>query len=267
MVDDEVADARRARAARGPPASGRFETTRAIWPDNPVRSRPRSAWPCWTRGPRSGRRRGDGSSRAQRRPVVRTRSPPDAATTSPMRDRLLAPGASAPSRHAALSAAPTTIMPMPQLKVRSISASATPPVAASQPKTGGTGIASRSSRTPIPSGSTRGMLSGKAAAGDVGERLDAARSRGSPRGAASRRSASARAAPRRGSGRREGRGRVPGQARRARRCGAPARSRSRWTPGGGQAEQHVAGRDGVRQQPSALGRADREAGEVVVAAA
>ena len=64
-------------------------------------------------------------------------------------------------RASARSAGAKAIMPMPQLKVRSISASATPPVCASQRKTGGTTIASRSSPTPTPSGSTRGMLSGK----------------------------------------------------------------------------------------------------------
>jgi hypothetical protein len=45
---------------------------------------------------------------------------------------------------AACPAATTATMPMPQLKVLSISLSATPPVLASQEKTGGTSIASMS---------------------------------------------------------------------------------------------------------------------------
>ena len=61
----------------------------------------------------------------------------------------------------AASGAATTTMPMPQLKVRSISDSATPPTSDSQPKTGGGMIASRSMLMPTPSGSTRGRLSGK----------------------------------------------------------------------------------------------------------
>ncbi len=96
-----------------------------------------------------------------RRPVVRTRSPPASATTVPMTR-----GASPDSRRAAMtgpesSRAAKTIMPMPQLKVRSISDSATPPVRASHAKTGGTGIAPRSRLTPVPAPRTRGMLSGK----------------------------------------------------------------------------------------------------------
>ena len=47
-------------------------------------------------------------------------------------------------------------MPMPQLKVRSISSCTTPPTLDSQPNTGGTLIASRSRCAAKPSGSTRG---------------------------------------------------------------------------------------------------------------
>ena len=56
------------------------------------------------------------------------------------------------------------------------------PSAASQPKTGGTGIGVKIEHAaPRPSGSTRGMIVGKAAAGDMGERLDAARRAAAPR--------------------------------------------------------------------------------------
>src|SRR5215211_79236 len=94
-------------------------------------------------------------------PVVRTGSRSGAAMTSPMRTGF-SPAAPNASATCSSSAVPTmAIMPMPQLKVRSISAAATPPVLASQPNTGGTGIASRSSCTPTPFGRTRGILSGK----------------------------------------------------------------------------------------------------------
>ena len=66
-------------------------------------------------------------------------------------------------------------MPMPQLKVRIISSGATPPVFASHEKTGGTSIASRSSSAEKSLGRTRGMFSGKSAAGDMRQRLDALR--------------------------------------------------------------------------------------------
>src|SRR5215204_6296140 len=94
-------------------------------------------------------------------PVVRTGSPSGPAMTSPMRTGFSPPATNA-SATCSSSAVPTmAIMPMPQLKVRSISASATPPVFASQPNTGGTGVASRSRCTPTPFGRTRGILSGK----------------------------------------------------------------------------------------------------------
>ena len=60
-----------------------------------------------------------------------------------------------------MSGATTTTMPTPQLNVRSISGSAMPPVAASQRNSGVTGTRARSTRTPSPSGSTRGMFSVK----------------------------------------------------------------------------------------------------------
>ncbi len=50
-------------------------------------------------------------------------------------------------------------MPMPQLKVRSASASSSPPSRISQPKTGGSAQAPRSISTPSPAGSTRGTFS------------------------------------------------------------------------------------------------------------
>ena len=50
-------------------------------------------------------------------------------------------------------------MPMPQLKVRAISASATPPLLDNQPKTGGRGQRRASNWAARPSGSTRGIFS------------------------------------------------------------------------------------------------------------
>ena len=108
-----------------------------------ARARPRSARPCSSRGPRSGWRRGGGSSELQGAGGLHTARRPHAQSS-----RRCAPGSRRPSRRrsitlSALSALATTIMPMPQLKVRSISASATPPVLASQPKTGGSGDGAR----------------------------------------------------------------------------------------------------------------------------
>ncbi len=60
-----------------------------------------------------------------------------------------------------LAGATTMIMPIPQLKVRSISGWAMRPACANQRKMGKTGTAARSIRAQIPSGSTRGILSGK----------------------------------------------------------------------------------------------------------
>jgi hypothetical protein len=54
-----------------------------------------------------------------------------------------------------------TTMPMPQLKVRSISCSATLPAAASHLNTASTGTRSRLSATENPGGNTRGILSTK----------------------------------------------------------------------------------------------------------
>ena len=50
-------------------------------------------------------------------------------------------------------------MPIPQLKVLSISASATPPASRSQPKTAGSSQAPRSTSAPMPSGRMRGRFS------------------------------------------------------------------------------------------------------------
>jgi hypothetical protein len=55
--------------------------------------------------------------------------------------------------------AATATMPMPQLKVRSISASSRPPALASQPNTGGAVKLAISTRAATLSGSTRGMFS------------------------------------------------------------------------------------------------------------
>jgi hypothetical protein len=70
-------------------------------------------------------------------------------------------------------------MPTPQLKVRSISSGATPPVLASHENTGG----SQCAEIDIggqPFGQNPRQVFGKAAAGDMRQRLDRRRSRGSP---------------------------------------------------------------------------------------
>ena len=79
---------------------------------------------------------------------------PSRATVSP-------PPVKAAATASARSACATTIMPMPQLKVRSISRSATLPVCASHLNTGSTGTRARSISAPSPFGSTRGMFSVK----------------------------------------------------------------------------------------------------------
>src|SRR5918993_1367334 len=95
-----------------------------------------------------------------RAPLERTRSPSGAAITSPRAKGHSPAWRRTSATLSAMSAPAMTIMPTPQLNVRSSSLSTTPPAVASQPKTGGTSIAGSSSCTPIPAGSTRGMLSG-----------------------------------------------------------------------------------------------------------
>ena len=166
---------------------------------------------------------------------------------------------------AASASATTSAMPMPQLKTRSISAAAMPPVRASQPNTGGT-VQERFQHRHRAVRQDARQVAGQAAAGDVRGRLQQP-------GAVQRqqrlrrRSASAPSAPGRASGRRR-----------------TARARPRPRPlacdhaadqgeavgvqaGAGQAEHRIARRDAARQQPSAFHRADGEAGQVVVAAA
>src|SRR5580700_5857514 len=94
-------------------------------------------------------------------PRKATRAPSFAATTSPSATTV-SPCAVKRSL-AALAAlrSSTATMPMPQLKVRSISASVILPLAASHLNTGRTGTRSRSNETPSPSGNTRGILSTK----------------------------------------------------------------------------------------------------------
>ena len=101
--------------------------------------------------------------------------------TSPMmsgvRPRLSAPPAPLAPRFAA-----TTTMPMPQLNVRSISASSRLPVFASQPNTAGAWKDERSIRAATSFGRTRGNFR-KSAAGDMRQRLDSStrsRSAGRP---------------------------------------------------------------------------------------
>ena len=157
-------------------------------------------------------------------------------------------------------------MPIPQLNVRSISCSPTPPAAASQLKTGRTGTRARSMARRGPVGQHARNVFGKSAAGDVGERLDRLSSRGRGEARIARRcaSASSNASPRL-SRRLERRRRVPSQsgvgdnaAHQRKAVGVHA--------GGGEADHHVARRDIVaRQRAAALDGADGKAGEIVVA--
>ena len=155
-------------------------------------------------------------------------------------------------------------MPMPQLKVRSISGSAIPPVAASHWNTGSTGTFARSMRAPRPFGSTRGMLSGNPPPVMCASALTA--------GLAHRREARLHIDARRRQHRfaqrmRRGRtgGRVPGKPARLDDL-AHQRKAVRMHARRREAEHDVARRDvRARQQLVALGRADRKAGEIVVA--
>ena len=115
-------------------------------------------------------------------------------------------------------------MPIPQLKVRIISESATGPDEPAEDRRHGD-RRKVDLRRQMAGQHPRHVLQ-QPAAGDVGERLDCARSSGSPRGTSGHRCASARAAPRRGFS--PGR-RAPGrtsEARPSRRRGGPAKSRS-----------------------------------------
>src|SRR5215469_549046 len=96
-----------------------------------------------------------------RRPLKLTALPPSAATTSPRRTTLSPCLANESIAAPALLLSSTATMPIPQLKVRSISCSAISPVAASHLNTGKTGTRSSATRTPSPGGSTRGIFSTK----------------------------------------------------------------------------------------------------------
>ena len=165
VIDDRGGDAGAARAWPGPARPDRWRGPARSRPDRRDPSRPRSARPCWSRGRRSGRRRACGIALTRRDRGARDRRravPPLGCDHVPSRTTRFACALRAPSATASSRRRPTTaIMPMPQLKVRSISGSAMPPVAASQRNTGGTGTLARSMRTPSRFGSTRGMLSGK----------------------------------------------------------------------------------------------------------
>ena len=116
-------------------------------------------------------------------------------------------------------------MPMPQLNVRSISASAMPPAFASQLKTGGTGICARSSAMPRFFGKTRGRFSGKPPPVMCASALMFCVSLRSRRVAASRRCASASAALRRANAYCRTVRAHPKRGLRVQRSAAPARNR------------------------------------------
>ena len=175
VVDDAGRDPGRLRALRARRRRAGWRATRTISAGKSGRARGLDQ--RGHVGAAAGDQDGDAaaaSSERQARPSVCTRSPPACAIDLADAHRRLAGLAQALRRRPrASSALATTIMPMPQLKVRSISASATPPVRASQPKTGGTAIASRSSAHAEPVRQHARDVVGEAAAGDVGQRLDA----------------------------------------------------------------------------------------------
>src|ERR1700722_20229234 len=90
-----------------------------------------------------------------------TPAPSFAVTTSPRSTQVSPFAAKHSIAGSAAAGSSTATMPMPQLKVRSISASVILPLAASHLNTGRTGTRSRSSATAKPSGNTRGILSTK----------------------------------------------------------------------------------------------------------
>ena len=144
MVDDVGRRCRPRRARSRPAASGRLDSDqRDLGRVGRVHRRRRSAPPCCCRGRRSGWRfaavaisRVRGRACRRRRPARRSRAStaPRRKTVSPHRSSVVG------ERIGAAPASAITTMPTPQLKVRSISASASGPVSASQRKTGGTSI-------------------------------------------------------------------------------------------------------------------------------
>ena len=216
------------------------------------------------RGPHAGRV-GCRITHSGRRPVPWPDRRPAPARPGDTRSRPARSGGA--SIASVYSAATTRTMPMPQLNTRSISSGLICPASYSHRNTGGACQLPASIRATTPSGRTRGRLSSSAAAGDVRDRLDRRRARADRAGCA-RRSGSAPAAP------------TPGVCSGANGAGS-ARNRP-WRAhdladqgeavGVGaarrQAEEHVARLDrGAGQPTAALDRADREARQVVVAAA
>ena len=188
-----------------------------------------------------------------------------AATTSPSRATVSPSRRNTSATASALSAATTTIMPTPQLNVRSISGSAMPPVAASQRNTRQHRHAREIDAHAESVGQHARNVLGEAAAGDVRERLDAA-------GLADRREARAHIDARRrqhrfaqGHAGCERAGRIPAQPGLLHHL-AGERIAVRVQAGRREAEHHVARRDAARQHRVALDRADRKAREIVVAA-
>ena len=87
--------------------------------DSQALCRPRSAPPCWSRGPRSGSRR---ASSCRQMAVIDDALRLCAAITSPSRVTVSPSRRKISTTASAFSGAETTTMPTPQLKVRSISA-------------------------------------------------------------------------------------------------------------------------------------------------
>ena len=174
-------------AARARPAASRIvdEHEHDLGRDSRRRGRPRSAPACWCRARRSG------SPTVRRAMRVAMPSTDAAPARPPVRAATIAADRDAPSRRRASSVgarrrrhrsgATTTIMPMPQLKVRAISASATPPVAREPAEhrrhRPGRGV----DRAATSVGQHARHVLEQAAAGDVRQRLDARRC-GPPRG-------------------------------------------------------------------------------------
>ena len=188
---------------------------------------PRSAPPCWSRGRRSGWRRAcapcASAERSSAPAIADARLVAAAATTSPIVTTRLAVARATP-RHRVAPCRPrrTAIMPIPQLKVRSISVLGDAAGLRQPRNTGSTGTCAE-----IDAGAERLRqhardVVGKSAAGDVGERLDRAGLADRGEAATSHRcaSASSSASPRLCAGL-ERRRRAP---RRARTCSTTLRT-------------------------------------------
>ena len=188
------------------------------------------------------------------------RCAPSITTLSPARS---SKSLTAPARASSV----TAIMPIPQLKVRSISCSEISPICCNQPNTGGQGIAVRSISATLSVGQYARHVLDQPAAGDMGERLIPISWRGPPPAPASRRFASAAATPRQAICRER---RALRRDRRGRSSDEPADQRIAvgMRPRGQDAENAIA-RLYVQfwQDFFALDRADRESGKVVVIAA